>query len=198
MPLPPKQKKAKLQHHSVGGAGGSIASIANRVDHHMITSDIRRSPLVLPPSAPVDGGPIISAVEAEFFDRVKKHIGNKQTYFSFLRVLNLFTQQVLDANQLIDRCESYLSGNKELYHQLKKLVGYDGKDRIIENVPMVPSKLDYSAAYEYGPSYRSVPKHVSSSSVCVYKREMTVLKKKQLNSGNLKNALEEIRCAGKC
>ncbi|CAO3629799.1 unnamed protein product [Mucor fragilis] len=158
MPLPPKQKKAKFQHHS---AGGSIASIANRVDHHMITSDIRRSPLVLPPSAPVDG-PIISAVEAEFFDRVKKHIGNKQTYLSFLRVLNLFTQQVLDANQLIDRCESYLSGNKELYHQLKKLVGYDGKDRIIENVPMVPSKLDYGAAYEYGPSYRSVPKHWQS------------------------------------
>ncbi|OAD03303.1 hypothetical protein MUCCIDRAFT_48800 [Mucor lusitanicus CBS 277.49] len=158
LPLP-KQKKAKLQHHS--SAGGSIASIANRMDHHMITSDIRRSPLVLPPTAPADG-PIISAVEAEFFDRVKKHIGNKQTYFSFLRVLNLFTQQVLDANQLIDRCESYLSGNKELYHQLKKLVGYDGKDRVIENVPLVPSKLDYSAAYEYGPSYRSVPKHWQS------------------------------------
>ncbi|KAK4516705.1 Global transcription regulator sge1 [Mucor velutinosus] len=158
LPLPPKQKKAKLQHHSTGG---SIASIANRMDHHMITSDIRRSPLVLPPSAPVDG-PIISAVEAEFFDRVRKHIGNKQTYLSFLRVLNLFTQQVLDANQLIERCESYLSGNKELYHQLKKLVGYDGKDRIIENVPLVSSKLDYGAAYEYGPSYRSVPKHWQS------------------------------------
>ncbi|KAL7332816.1 hypothetical protein PS15p_201811 [Mucor circinelloides] len=150
LPLP-KQKKTKLHHGT-----GSAASIANRMDH-MITSDIRRSPLVLP-SAPVDG-PVISAVEAEFFDRVKKHIGNKQTYLSFLRVLNLFTQQVLDANQLIDRCESYLSGNKELYSQLKKLVGYDGKDRIIENVPLVPSKMDYGSAFEYGPSYRSVPKH---------------------------------------
>ncbi|KAL9544533.1 hypothetical protein MBANPS3_007578 [Mucor bainieri] len=166
-PLPPKQKKAKLQHHHHSSAGGSIASIANRIDHHMLTSDVRRSPLVLPPSAtaaPMDG-PIISAVEAEFFERVKKHMGNKQTYLSFLRVLNLFTQQVLDANQLVDRCESYLSGNKELYHQLKKLVGYDGKDRVIENVPRVEVplyKLEYSAACEYGPSYRSVPKHWQS------------------------------------
>lgn len=159
LPLP-KQKKTKLHHGT-----GSAASIANRMDH-MITSDIRRSPLVLP-SAPVDG-PVISAMEAEFFDRVKKHIGNKQTYLSFLRVLNLFTQQVLDANQLIDRCESYLSGNKELYSQLKKLVGYDGKDRIIENVPLVPSKMDYGSAFEYGPSYRSVPKHVGICLVCVY------------------------------
>lgn len=151
LPLP-KQKKAKL-HHSSGSS-----NVANKMDH-MITSDIRRSPIVLP-TAPIDG-PVISAVEAEFFDRVKKHIGNKQTYLSFLRVLNLFTQQVLDANQLIDRCDSYLSGNKDLFNQLQKLVGYDGKDRIIENVPLLSSKIEYGSGIEYGPSYRSVPKHVS-------------------------------------
>lgn len=151
LPLP-KQKKAKI-HHSSGSS-----SVANKMDH-MITSDIRRSPIVLP-TAPIDG-PVISTVEAEFFDRVKKHIGNKQTYLSFLRVLNLFTQQVLDANQLVDRCDSYLNGNKDLLNQLGKLVGYDGKDRIIENVPLLPFKIEYGSGIEYGPSYRSVPKHVS-------------------------------------
>ncbi|CEP17178.1 hypothetical protein [Parasitella parasitica] len=154
LPLP-KQKKAKLHHSS----GGSAVSVPNKMDY-AITSDIRRAPLVLP-TAPVDG-PVISPVEAEFFDRVKKHIGNKQTYFSFLRVLNLFTQQVLDANQLVDRCESYLSGNKDLFSQLKKLVGYDGKDRVIENVPLLSSRIEYGSAFEYGPSYRSVPKHWQS------------------------------------
>ncbi|KAI8971599.1 hypothetical protein BDF20DRAFT_837905 [Mycotypha africana] len=101
--------------------------------------------------------PIITAIEVEFFERVRKYFGSKSTYQSFLRLLNLFSQQMFDANMLIDRCEPFLGGNKELYDQLKKLVGYDGKDRVIENVPL-PLKQDYVSSSAYGPSYRSVPK----------------------------------------
>jgi paired amphipathic helix protein Sin3a len=96
--------------------------------------------------------PDISTSEAVFFDSVKQYIGNQQTYFQFLRVLNLFTQQQIDANGLVDQCESYLGGNAALYNQLKLLVGYDEKDRVIENIP---DKTDC------GPSYRSVPISVS-------------------------------------
>ncbi|KAI9487677.1 MAG: hypothetical protein EXX96DRAFT_473102, partial [Benjaminiella poitrasii] len=144
----PKQKRNKTQHIMDG-----------RMDHHMLTSDIRfnhRSPIMLPVA--MDDKPIISVVESEFFERVKKHIGNKQTYHSFLRVLDLFSQQVLDTNALIERCESFLSGQKELFDQLKRLVGYDGKDHVIENVPIAP-KINYDDnGVNCGPSYRSVPK----------------------------------------
>jgi paired amphipathic helix protein Sin3a len=145
----PRQKRTKT-HHTTG----------KLLDHHhMLTSDVRRSPIVLPTS--LEDGPVISAMETEFFDRVKKFIGNKQTYHNFLRELNLFSQQVIDANALVDRCQPFIGEHKELIEHLKKLVGYDGKDRIIENVPVIKLKPNYAACPEYGPSYRSVPEDVS-------------------------------------
>ncbi|RCI04557.1 Transcriptional regulatory protein sin3 [Rhizopus stolonifer] len=146
-----KQKRVKT-HHPTSSKG-----------EHMITSDVRsgRQPIVS--TSHLEDGPIISLVEVEFFDRVKRHIGNKQSYYSFLRILNMFSQQVFDANTLIDKCEPFLGGNKELFEHLKKLVGYDGHDRIIENVPFIP-KFDHATCPEHGPSYRSVPKNWQNQS----------------------------------
>jgi paired amphipathic helix protein Sin3a len=143
-----KQKRTKTHH-----------TASKLLDHHLLTSDVRRSPIVLPTS--LEDGPVISAMEAEFFDRVKKYIGNKQTYHNFLKELHLFSQQVVDANALVERCQPFIGEHKELYEHLKKLVGYDGKDRIIENVPVIKLKPNYAACPEYGPSYRSVPEDVS-------------------------------------
>ncbi|KAF7720667.1 Transcriptional regulatory protein sin3 [Apophysomyces ossiformis] len=102
--------------------------------------------------------PTISAEEAEFFERVKKYIGNKTTYNAFLKVLNLFSQQIVDQNVLVSRVEGFIGGNKELFDWFKSLVGYDGKDEVIENVPADVLKPDWSQCEAYGPSYRSVPK----------------------------------------
>lgn len=135
--LPNKTKKAKIHHK----------------DHHV--SDIRRSPILVPNE---EIRPQISPEETDFFERVKKHVGNKSTYQSFLLVLNLFSQQVFDANTLVEKCESFLGGHKELYDQLKKLVGYDGKDVTIENVPLAHEYGYASSHQEYGPSYRTVSK----------------------------------------
>ena len=41
--------------------------------------------------------------ELEFFDRCKSVIGNKQTYNEFLKVLNLFSQEIIEAKVLVDR-----------------------------------------------------------------------------------------------
>jgi paired amphipathic helix protein Sin3a len=136
----PKQPKRSKTYHKM-------------MEHTL--SDIRRSPIV--PSTD-DIRPCVTIEEAEFFDRVKKFIGNKATYHAFLRVLNLFSQQILDANLLIERCEPFLGGQKDLFDHLKKLVGYDGKDIVIENLPSSIPKPDFSTCQEYGPSYRSVPK----------------------------------------
>ncbi|GAA5803581.1 hypothetical protein HPULCUR_009064 [Helicostylum pulchrum] len=134
----PKPKKMKTHHKSL--------------EH---VSDIRRSPIIVPIN---DTRPIIDTDEVEFFDSVKKYIGNKATYQSFLLVLNLFSQQILDANTLIEKCESFLGGSKELLDQLKKLVGYDGKDLVIENIPVINQQDSPNQQGEFGPSYRTVSK----------------------------------------
>lgn len=141
--LTKQPKRSKSSHHS-----------NKLLEHHL--SDIRRSPIILPQGD--DVRPVVSIEEAEFFEKVKKYIGNKTTYHAFLRILNLFSQQILDANMLIEKCESFLGGNKELFEGLQKLVGYDGKDIVIQNLPASVPKPDFSSCQEHGPSYRSVPK----------------------------------------
>ncbi|KAI9244121.1 hypothetical protein BDA99DRAFT_529472 [Phascolomyces articulosus] len=100
----------------------------------------------------------VSAEEAEFFERVKKYIGNKATYRAFLKLLNLFSQQILDQNLLVARVESFIGGNRELFDWFKTLVGYDTKEDFLDNEPQSKEKLDLTHCASYGPSYRRVPK----------------------------------------
>ncbi|CEG72818.1 Putative Component of the Sin3p-Rpd3p histone deacetylase complex [Rhizopus microsporus] len=140
----PKQKKSKISHH-------------HSRDQH--TSDVRSTTSYY-------YEPVLSAEEAEFFEKVRKHIGNKTTYYSFLKVLNLFCQQILDQNGLIERCESFLGGNKELFNQLKVLVGYCGQDKVIENIPAVSHKAELLSSPDCGPSYRMVPESWQAQQRC--------------------------------
>lgn len=108
--------------------------------------------------------PTFSAEEAEFFDKAKTYIGNKVTYNAFLKVLNLFSQQMVDQNVLVSRVESFIGGDKELFDQFKILVGYNGNDEIIENVPVSNPKpvlkedSERDTAINCGPSYRHISK----------------------------------------
>lgn len=76
-------------------------------------------------------------------------------------MLNLFSQQIVDQNLLVERVESFIGGNKDLFEWFKSFVGYDGKDEIIENVPATTPKPDLMQCKAYGPSYRLLPKSVS-------------------------------------
>lgn len=104
--------------------------------------------------------PFVSGEEVEFFERVKKYIGSKATYNAFLKVLNLFSQQIVDQNVLVNRVEGFIGGNKDLFDMFKTLVGYDGKDEVVENVPADMDKPDLSRCRACGPSYRLIPKSV--------------------------------------
>lgn len=107
--------------------------------------------------------PFVSGEEVEFFERVKKYIGSKATYNAFLKVLNLFSQQIVDQNVLVNRVEGFIGGNKDLFDMFKTLVGYDGKDEIVENIPSDTGKPDLALCRACGPSYRLIPKSVSHS-----------------------------------
>ncbi|KAI7871818.1 hypothetical protein BDF14DRAFT_1759241 [Spinellus fusiger] len=63
-----------------------------------------------------------------FFTRAKKHIGNKVTYDAFLRVINLFNQNIIDATLAVHRVEGFLGGNPDLFDRFKQLLGYQEPD----------------------------------------------------------------------
>ncbi|KAI8606268.1 hypothetical protein EDD21DRAFT_298439 [Dissophora ornata] len=99
-----------------------------------------------------------SVEELAFFDRVKRFLGNKQTYNEFLKLLNLFSQDILDRKLLVEKVETFLAPNKELMEWFKAFVGWDGKDEVIENVAAPRDKVDLSTCRRYGESYRLLPK----------------------------------------
>lgn len=101
-----------------------------------------------------------STEELAFFDRVKKFIGNKQTYNEFLKLLNLFSQDLIGKDMLVDKVQNFIGGNKELMDWFKRFVGWEGRDEVIDNIPRSLNKVRLSVCRGLGPSYRLLPKLV--------------------------------------
>lgn len=101
-----------------------------------------------------------STEELAFFDRVKKFIGNKQTYNEFLKLLNLFSQDLIGKDMLVDKVQNFIGGNKELMDWFKRFVGWEGRDEVVDNVPRSLNKVRLSVCRGLGPSYRLLPKLV--------------------------------------
>lgn len=113
-------------------------------------------PQPMPPSTPGSAG---SAEEIAFFDRVKKFVANRQTFNEFLKLCNLFSQDLIDKNVLIHKSASFIGGNPDLMTWFKTFVRYDGRDEIIENKPkLATGKVVLSNCRGLGPSYRLLPK----------------------------------------
>lgn len=99
--------------------------------------------------------------ELAAFDRAKKYIGNKNTMNEFLKLCNLFSQDLIDKNLLIHRMQNFIGGNPELFQWFKDFLSYDGKDEIVENrARPVSGRVALSNCRGLGPSYRLLPKKV--------------------------------------
>lgn len=111
-------------------------------------------------SAPVD--------KLYFFDRAKKALlDNTTVYDEFLKLLNLFSKDILDVRTLVDRARAFL-GDGELMAEFKELVGWDPRQENVENGPPgsirtgPPEALSALPADDgEGPSYRRLPDSVS-------------------------------------
>lgn len=97
--------------------------------------------------------------ELGFFDKVKRAIGNKQTYNEFLKILNLYSQDIIDKDTLVERVDSFLGENHfDLLNWFKQFVGYEEKTQHIEDITFKKHQLELSLCKAYGPSYRQLPK----------------------------------------
>ena len=114
--------------------------------------------------------------EAHFFDRVKRALDNRETYSEFLKLVNLFTQDIINTTRLVREARSFL-GESELMAQFKEILGWDStKERMSaleESWTRPMGVLDRPSRNQlhtrYG-SYRKLPAHVrimlNSSAVC--------------------------------
>lgn len=97
------------------------------------------------------------ADEIAFFDKVKRALP-KQSYHELLKVINLFTQRIIDVNTLVSRVDGFIGQFPELMEWFKRFVGYEGKPLSIENIAAKKHQVDLAQCRACGPSYRLLPK----------------------------------------
>ena len=96
-----------------------------------------------------------------FFEKVKKYIANKHSYSEFLKLINLYSQQILDTYSLVKKVQNFIGQNAELFEWFKQFVKYDEKDEIVQNTANSRPRVDLEGCISYGPSYRQLPPQVS-------------------------------------
>ncbi|KAG6849975.1 hypothetical protein H0H93_002977 [Arthromyces matolae] len=106
------------------------------------------------PSAPTD--------KLLFFDRAKKSLESREIYEDFLKLLSLFSKEIIDSKTLIERASVFLGD--ELLAEFKDLIGWDERLDDAEKGPPgsirtgPPEALSALPADDgEGPSYRRLP-----------------------------------------
>ena len=160
---------------------------------------------------------LASPDEVAFFDKVKKTIDDKVTYHEFLKLINLFVQDMIDVGTLLERAELFIGQSGDVWSMFKRIVGADeagnvppnpnsaqggygfggmiGVDsQVVENTPMldrVKPDMSGSKVKNYGPSYRKLPKTVRFS------LHPSVVPNCCIRKSTC-NVPAAIRCVGKC
>lgn len=102
-----------------------------------------------------------------FFDKAKKTFASREIYEEFLKLLSLFSKDIIDLKTLVERAQVFL-GDDDLIEEFKKVVGWDERmENPIEFGPpgsirtqapdaVPPAPVDDGD----GPSYRLLPDSV--------------------------------------
>jgi paired amphipathic helix protein Sin3a len=144
LPPAPANKRAKLSHKP------------NAAETAFIEPTL--TPVLPEPLAPT---PLATSTQDDlaFFEKVKKHIGNRTATTEFLKLLNLWTQSLITTDVLIYKANQFMGGNPELLGALKSMLGQATVDEAIENRPEPPTgRVSLSNCRGFGPSYRLLPK----------------------------------------
>ncbi|KAH7882268.1 hypothetical protein F5I97DRAFT_1816924 [Phlebopus sp. FC_14] len=64
--------------------------------------------------------------DTHFFDRVKRVINNRDVFNEFLRLVNLFTQELIDTARLVREARNFI-GDGELMRQFREILGWDDR-----------------------------------------------------------------------
>lgn len=71
----------------------------------------------------------------EFFERTRKRLNNKLAYTEFLRCLNLFSNEIISRQELIQLVHGFLGKHTDLFDWFKRFVGFrDGMGKFVARV----------------------------------------------------------------
>ncbi len=96
-----------------------------------------------------------------FFDRAKKALErSREDYEDFLKLLSLFSKDVIDAQTLVEQARGYFGRSSELMADFEHLIHFDDRDKLDKGPPgsirtgppEAPSALPVDDGE--GPSYR--------------------------------------------
>ncbi|KAM0562997.1 hypothetical protein ACHAPJ_001840 [Fusarium lateritium] len=137
-------KRPKLNHARPGGDNSAVEPTLTPV---------------MPEPYPARTSSTSNQEEIAFFERVKKFLSNRSSMNEFLKLCNLFSQNIIDRNTLFHKGALFIGSNPDLMNFWKTFVGVDTQDVIIDNRPAPPTdKVSLSNCRGYGPSYRLLPK----------------------------------------
>lgn len=104
--------------------------------------------------------------ELIFFERAKRTLESKDTYEEFLKLLNMYSKDIINAKTLVNMAQVYL-GDGDLLSQFREVIGIDERQDSIEHGPPgsirtgPPEALSALPAEDgEGPSYRRLPESV--------------------------------------
>lgn len=142
---PTTNKRLKTNHPKPGAADSTAV-------------EPNLTPVMPEPLAPTPYT-VAAADEIGFFDRVKKYLNNKTAHSEFLKLCNMYTQDLIDKDVLTMKAAQFIGGHADLYNWFKAFVLYSGEDQTVDNRPAPPSgRVSLSNCRGYGPSYRLLPK----------------------------------------
>lgn len=103
--------------------------------------------------------------EIGFFERAKKHIANRGSYAEFMKLVNLFSQDLIDKYVLIDRVGAFIGSNPDLMAWFTNFLGIEDQEDVVEaRARPDPGRVNLSHCRALGPSYRHLPKRDQNKS----------------------------------
>ncbi|KAM3555249.1 hypothetical protein MY1884_005700 [Beauveria asiatica] len=146
----------RLQAAAVNGKRPRLSHARGAADGSSIEPTLTP---VMPEPYPPRTSTTTSMEEIAFFEKVKKYLSNRSSMNEFLKLCNLFSQNVIDRNTLFHKGAVFINSNPDLMAFWKAFVGFDTQDVMIDNRPAAPTdKISLSNCRGYGPSYRLLPK----------------------------------------
>ncbi|KAJ5218119.1 uncharacterized protein N7498_000218 [Penicillium cinerascens] len=158
---------ARMPDAQVRGQPGSFGNLSKRQKHthgRPSGADIPNVSPTLIPALPEPVPPTMlttpSQEEIAFFDRVKKFIANKQIFSDFLKLCNLYTNDLIDRFILVKRAEGFIGSNAELMSWFKRFMNVEEpEDKTIDPKPKTEAGMvNLAHCRSLGPSYRLLPK----------------------------------------
>ncbi|KAI8615126.1 hypothetical protein BC830DRAFT_1124114 [Chytriomyces sp. MP71] len=158
----PAMKKKRLDGAGTGRVGGYLPGAPLVPGVGVGVGQFPGDGQQVPQMGTMGGAPSGSLEELDWIDRCKRSIGNKATYNEFLKVLNLFSNEIIDAKTLVERVEPFLAKSPELFAWFKRFVKYE-EEQVVYNFPADRPVVDWRTCKRVGYSYKSLPADVPRS-----------------------------------